>query len=159
MVSPLILPLYLVVTWFPFISRTTLKETPSPVLVPSSISVTRTSPSRPGAPSLPVTLSPSDFSFRVILRSGPPLRPGMVQVQVPEGSAFLSSAFVCERKPSAKVPHRALIINDLGICCLNCIRHLIFCFVSLPVPETHLYSDLGTTANHGRGGRAKGYAT
>src|SRR5207248_8379962 len=50
------------------------------------------SPPWPGELSVPVTLSPSTFNFSVILRSAPPLRPGVVHVHVPDGSAFLSSS-------------------------------------------------------------------
>src|SRR5262245_37183054 len=91
--SPLILPLYLEVILFPWTSRVTAKESSSPLSLPSEIVTSLLWPPRPGADRVPVTLSPSSFSLRVLFRSGPPFRPGVVHVHVPEGSAFLSCAW------------------------------------------------------------------
>src|SRR5439155_6773821 len=90
--SPLILPLYLAVILFPWTSRVTSKEISSPLSLPSEIATSLLWPPRPGADRVPVTFSPSSFNFRVLFRSGPPLRPGVLHVQVPVGSAFLSWA-------------------------------------------------------------------
>ncbi|MDB6065884.1 MAG: hypothetical protein JWR26_2092 [Pedosphaera sp.] len=81
MESAVTFPLYLEVTELPLNSRVTLKEISSPFNLPSEISVSVPAlPPRPGAVMVPVTLSPSAFNFIVITRSGPPLRPGVLQV-------------------------------------------------------------------------------
>src|SRR4051812_31841727 len=76
-VSPLILPLYLVTNLFPLFSRVTVKEMVSPLIFASSISVSVLF--RPEI--LPVSLSPSCFSFRVVSRLCP-FWPEKLQVHV-----------------------------------------------------------------------------
>ncbi len=90
--SPAILPENLFVFEVPFRSRTMAKEMASSLTVPSAMVVSTGAPPRPGAESLPVSFADSTFKVSVLVRSGPPLRPGVVQIQVPVGSGLASSA-------------------------------------------------------------------
>src|SRR5437868_6855085 len=87
MESPLIFPLYLEDILLPPNSRVTVKEISSPLILPSSILASLGLPWRPGIETVPLTLSPSTVSLRVLLRGSPPLRPGVLQDQLPEASA------------------------------------------------------------------------
>src|SRR5438128_10251139 len=121
--SPLILPLYLAVSLFPWTSRVTAKEISSPLSLPSEIATSLPCPPRPGADSVPVTLSPSSFNFRVLFRSGPPLRPGWLHVHVPVGSAFLSWAWATA--PSARIAQAATLMRDVKAFCVLFIGYLV----------------------------------
>src|SRR5881394_1756776 len=121
--SPLILPLYLAVNLFPWTSRVTANEISSPLSLPSEISTSLFWPPRPGADSVPDTFSPSTFNLRVLFRSGPPFRPGVVHVQVPPGSDFLSWAWAAA--PSARSAHAATCKSVVKAFCVIFIGYLV----------------------------------
>src|SRR5688572_13104973 len=97
-VSPAILPLYLVTNLLSPNCRSTVKAMTSPLMVPSAMSTLLVAPSRPGELTFPVSF-PS-FSVRVSVDSRgvppppPPLppRPCWVHFQVPLASAAKTAA-------------------------------------------------------------------
>src|SRR5437016_3889515 len=126
--------MYLNVRLVPLNSRLTVKETSSPLILPSSISVLVISPPWPGELRVPVSFSPSVFNFSVILRSGPPLRPGVVQVQVPVGSAFLSSARLNDVLVRLKIVQSAKVRIEIEYLFASFIRYFRWdCGFSFPI--------------------------
>src|SRR5664280_2013432 len=101
MTSLLTLPEYFEVMVLPPNSRVTVKETSPPAILPSLISVSTISPPRRGEDTVPVTFSPSTLRTSLLVRSGPPLRPGTLQVQMPVASGFFSSAWASAAKATA----------------------------------------------------------
>ena len=90
------MPLYCWVNWLPLNSRTTLKDTLSPSMVPLEIS---TAPPRP--PSIePVSLLPEAWSVRVWVCVLPPL-PWNWAVHLPSTSAANASEETPAKMPSS----------------------------------------------------------
>src|SRR5580698_8696756 len=98
----------------PLYWRTMSNETLLLSTLPLVIGVSVGFPSRPGVESFPLNCEPSAFSERTDSRGAPPLRPGLVQIQLPSASAARTTDPARSSVPATKL-NRDMIFFFIGL--------------------------------------------